>query len=160
MRAVRRRKLLHSHGHWLGSLPFSSTYQLVQPVCQTVCARAARAERELATVTFERPPRPVEAPEPPAPRTFKVVDVMNARVLAEGADTRETLELLAGMRSALDARIYTWVPNVERWRLLTLGERRALWEMREMRGQGHRDQIPAREDGIAIVIQGDATSAK
>jgi hypothetical protein len=121
---------------------------------------SARAERELATVTFDRPPRPVETPEPPAPRTFKVVDVMSARVLAEGADTRVTLELLAGMRSALDARIYTWVQNVERWRLLTLGERRALWEMREMRGQGHRDRIPAREDGIAIVIQGDTTSAK
>jgi hypothetical protein len=117
---------------------------------------SARAERELATVTFDRPPRPAEAPEPPAPRTFKVVDVMSARVLTEGADTRETLELLAGMRSALDARIYTWVPSVERWRLLTLGERRALWEMREMRemrGQGHHDRIPAREDGIAIVVQ-------
>jgi hypothetical protein len=90
----------------------------------------ALAERELETVTLERPPRPIEAPEPPAPRTFKVVDVMSAQVLAEGADTRATLELLAGMRIALDARIYTWVPTVERWRLLTLGERRALWEMR------------------------------
>ena len=90
----------------------------------------ARAERELATVAFERPPRPLETPEPPAPRSFKVVDVMSARVLAEDVDTRATLELLAGMRSALDARIYTWVPTLERWRLLTLGERRALWEMR------------------------------
>jgi len=97
----------------------------------------ARAERELATVAFERPPRPVEAPEPPAPRTFKVVDVMSTQVLAEGADTRETLKLLAGMRSALDARIFTWVPTVERWRLLTLDERRALWEMRERARDGH-----------------------
>ncbi len=101
--------------------------------------KPARAERELATVTFERPPRPVQAPEPPAPRTFKVVDVMSAQVLAEGADTRETLELLAGMRSALDARVYTWVPGVERWRLLTLDERRALWEMRERVGTDHGD---------------------
>jgi hypothetical protein len=101
--------------------------------------KPARAERELATVTFERPPRPVRAPEPPAPRTFKVVDVMSARVLAEGADTRETLELLAGMRSALDARMYTWVPSLKRWRLLTLDERRALWEMRDLVGTDRRD---------------------
>jgi hypothetical protein len=99
----------------------------------------ARAERELATVTLQRPPRPVQAPEPPAPRTFKVVDVMSARVLAEGADTRATLQVLAGMRSALDARVYTWVPTVGRWRLLTLGERRALWEMRGQAGRGQAE---------------------
>jgi hypothetical protein len=101
----------------------------------------ARAERELATVTLERPPRRVQAPEPPAPRTFKVVDVMSARVLVEGVDTRETLALLAGMRSALDARIYTWVPAVGRWRLLTLGERRALWEMRGQADGDRRDAL-------------------
>ena len=43
--AVRRRYVLHSHGHWLGSLPFSSRYQLVQPVCQTVPASASRSSR-------------------------------------------------------------------------------------------------------------------
>jgi hypothetical protein len=64
---------------------------------------------------------------------------MSAHVLAEGADTRETLELLAGMRSALDARVYTWVPSLERWRLLTLDERRALWEMRERVGTDRGD---------------------
>jgi len=90
-----------------------------------------RAEQELATVTFERPPRRVEAPEPPAPRAFKVVDVMSAQVLAEGADTRETLELLAGMRSVLDARVYVWAPSAERWRLLTLAEHKALWRLRD-----------------------------
>jgi hypothetical protein len=87
-------------------------------------------ERELATVTFDRPARPVEKPEPPAPRTFKVVDVMSARVLAEGADTRETLELLAGMKSVVDARIYVWVSGAERWRLLSIAEQRALWQLR------------------------------
>ena len=90
-----------------------------------------RRERDLATVTFDRPPRPVEAPEPPAPRTFKVVDVMSARVLAEGADTRETLELLAGMRSVIDARIYVWAPGAERWRLLSIAEQRELWQLRD-----------------------------
>jgi hypothetical protein len=99
----------------------------------------ARAGRGFGAVTLQKPAPPCEAPEPPAPRTFKVVDVMGARVLAEGVDTRETLELLAGMRSALDARIYTWVPAAGRWRLLTLGERRTLWEMRGQAGRGQAE---------------------
>jgi hypothetical protein len=89
-----------------------------------------RPERELATVSFDRPPRPVVEPAPPAPRMFKVVDVMSARVLADGADTRETLKLLAGMRSVVDARIYVWAPGSDRWRLLSIAEQRALWQLR------------------------------
>jgi hypothetical protein len=89
-----------------------------------------RPERELATVSFDRPPRPVVEPAPPAPRLFKVVDVMSTRVLADGADTRETLRLLAGMRSVVDARIYVWAPGAERWRLLSIAEQRALWQLR------------------------------
>ena len=91
-----------------------------------------RAERELATVVFERPPRRAETPEPEpsAPRAFKVVDVRSARVLADGADTRETLALLADMNSVVDARVYVWAPASERWRLLTLAEQKALWELR------------------------------
>jgi hypothetical protein len=100
-----------------------------------------RPERELATVTFDRPPRPVEEPQPPAPRVFKVVDVMSAQVLAEGADTRETLELLAGMRSVVDARIYVWAPSAKRWRLLSIAEQRALWQL--------RNREPAAEDSAA-----------
>jgi hypothetical protein len=87
-----------------------------------------RPERELATVTFDRPPRPVEEPAPLTPRVFKVVAVMRAQVLAEGVDTRETLELLAGMKSVVDARIYVWAPRADRWRLLRIGEQRALWQ--------------------------------
>jgi hypothetical protein len=89
-----------------------------------------RPERELATVSFDRPPRPVAEPAPPAPRLFKVVDVISARVLADGADTRETLKLLAGMRSVVDARIYVWAPGSDRWRLLSIAEQRALWQLR------------------------------
>src|SRR5689334_13558962 len=43
MVAVRFRYCDHVHGHWLGSLPCSSTYQLVQPVCHTVSCSAARS---------------------------------------------------------------------------------------------------------------------
>jgi hypothetical protein len=104
-------------------------------------AEPQRADRKLATVTLERPPRRVQTPEPPAPRLFKVVDVMSARVLAEGADTRETLELLDGMRSVVDARVYTWAPTARRWRLLTLAEHKSLWALRGrgvMRTARHR----------------------
>jgi hypothetical protein len=88
------------------------------------------AEPELAVVTLERPPRPVRSPEPPAPRAFKVVDVMSSQVLGEGVDTREALQLLADLRTVVDARIYVWVQSSRRWRLLTLGEQKALWELR------------------------------
>jgi hypothetical protein len=89
-----------------------------------------RVEQDLATVTLERPPRAAKTPETQAPRTFKVVDVMSARVLGEGVGARETLKLLAGMRSVIDARVYVWVAGARRWRLLTLGEQKALWGMR------------------------------
>jgi hypothetical protein len=104
----------------------------------------ARAERELAIVTLERPPDRAEDTPAPAsarvPHAFKVVDVMGARVLAEGVGVRETLELLAGMRSVTDARIYVWVDGAKRWRLLTLGEQKALWEMRN-RVRDERERV-------------------
>jgi hypothetical protein len=89
-----------------------------------------REERELATVTLERPPRRVEPPAPPGPLTFKVLDVRSAEVLAEGIDARETVELLEGVGSVVDIRIYVWMQRAGRWRLLTLDEQRALWQFR------------------------------
>jgi hypothetical protein len=89
-----------------------------------------RIERDLALVELDRPAPPPEAPEPPAPLAFKVVDVMGARVLAEDVGARETIELLEGMASALDARIYVRAGKTGRWRLLTLDERKVLWRFR------------------------------
>jgi hypothetical protein len=86
--------------------------------------------RELATVILERPPRKVEAPSPPGPLTFKVLDIRSGEVLAEGTDTRATIELLQSVRSVLDVRIYVWVERTGRWRLLNLEEQRALWSFR------------------------------
>jgi hypothetical protein len=101
-----------------------------------------RADRDLAIVTLERPPRTLKAPEPSPPRAFKVVDVMSAQVLAEDVGTRETLELLAGMKTMIDARIYVWVPGAERWRLLRLEEQRALWALRGPRTFDGSDTPP------------------
>jgi hypothetical protein len=92
--------------------------------------RPERIEQDLALVELDRPARPPEDPEPLAPLAFKVVDVMSARVLAEGIGARETVELLEGMRSALDARISVRTGETGRWRLLTLEERKLLWGFR------------------------------
>jgi hypothetical protein len=91
----------------------------------------AAGDEQLATVTLERPPRPVEQPAPLGPLTFKVLDIRSGEVLAEGTDTRETIDLLTGVRSVLDVRIYVWRQRAGRWRLLTLEEQRALWRFRE-----------------------------
>ncbi|MGA2320511.1 MAG: hypothetical protein ABSG95_07180 [Solirubrobacteraceae bacterium] len=53
--------------------------------------------------------------------------MLGARVLAEGVDARATVELLEGMSSVIDVRIYVWVQATRRWRLLRLDEQEALW---------------------------------
>ena len=91
---------------------------------------ARKREPELELVTLERAPRVAKAPAPVGPRQFKVVDVLGARALAEGVDTRAVVDLLGEMRSVLDARIYVRSSPTARWRLLTLAEHRELWGFR------------------------------
>lgn len=78
----------------------------------------------------KRSERPEPPPEPKPPRRFKVVDVMTREVLAEDAGTRATVDLLETLRSVVDVRVYVGEDGGGRWRLLTLGEQRALWELR------------------------------
>jgi hypothetical protein len=96
---------------------------------EKVLERPARSARP-----FFVPPkperRPAEEPAPRAPRRFRVVDVLSHEVLAAGADARATLALLEGVRSCVDVEVFVWEPEDERWRLLTLGEQRALWDLR------------------------------
>ncbi len=80
------------------------------------------------------PPKP-RATEPPprrpkAPLVFKVVEVTTKRVLGQRLDARATVELLSGVRSVVDVRLYVWEPNLARWRMLTLSETNALWRFR------------------------------
>jgi hypothetical protein len=89
-----------------------------------------RIERDLALVELDRPARRPEEPEQLAPLMFKVVDVMGARVLGEDIDTREAVELLGGISSPLDTRIYVRAGEAGRWRLLTFDERKLLWRFR------------------------------
>jgi hypothetical protein len=74
-------------------------------------------------------PRPPEEPKPRAPRQFKVVDVMTRQTLVEGASTRETVEALKDVRSVVDVNVYVWNEEDERWRMLTLPEQRAIWDL-------------------------------
>jgi hypothetical protein len=87
-------------------------------------------EEDLAVVAFERPSRATKSIEPLAPLKFKIVDVRSSRVLGEDLSTRETVDLLDGVRSIVDIRTYVWMRQAERWRLLTLDEERALWQFR------------------------------
>ena len=77
------------------------------------------------------PARPREPQEPPAkaPHTFKIVDVMTRRTLAEGAGTRAAVEVLADVRSVVDVNVYIWDEDRADWRLLPFADRRALWEL-------------------------------
>jgi hypothetical protein len=79
----------------------------------------------------KRRPRPAPAPEAPAPRRFKVVDLLTRQVLGADVSTRETMEVLRGVRSVVDINIYVWDPGHERWRLLTVAEQGAMWELRD-----------------------------
>lgn len=89
--------------------------------------RGGAGEAELALVQLTRPPRPSRPSETPAKTTFRVVDVLGGEALGEDLDARETVETLAGMRSALDARVYLHHGPGTRWRLLSLADTRRLW---------------------------------
>jgi hypothetical protein len=75
-------------------------------------------------------PRPPEAPEPRPQRRFRVVDVMSREVLVADGSPRETVDALEQVRSIVDVDLYVWQPKQERWRMLTFGERRAMWELK------------------------------
>jgi hypothetical protein len=74
--------------------------------------------------------RPEPDDEPRQPHVFKVVDVMTREVLAEDADARSTVAVLEDVPSIVDVTVYVWDIKVERWRMLTFGETKALWEYR------------------------------
>ncbi len=92
-------------------------------------AHRGAGEAELALVELTRPPRAPRPSEPPPRTTFRVVDVLSGETLGEDLDARETVETLAGMRSALDARVYLHHGPGTRWRLLSLADTRRLWAL-------------------------------
>ena len=87
-------------------------------------------EREVLWVHAPTKPRPPKAPEPRAPRRFRVVEITTHRVLADEADARTALAALRDVHSVVDVAVSVWDPEHNHWRLLTHGEQRALWDMR------------------------------
>jgi hypothetical protein len=93
-------------------------------------AAAPAREPEKLFVPRKRAPRPAPAPAPPTPHRFRVVEVTTQRVLADGASTRATVQALRDVRSVVDVAISVWSEKDGRYRLLTHGEQRALWDLR------------------------------
>src|SRR3954468_23803467 len=93
----------------------------------------ARPKRSAQKVDVPPKPRPRPQPEPVPrrPPRFKVVDVMTRATLAEDVDGRTLVDLLKGVRSQVDVHISRWDDEREEWRLLTLGEQRAIWGLRD-----------------------------
>jgi hypothetical protein len=75
------------------------------------------------------PPQEPVTPTPPAPRRFRIVDLMTQRELVGDASAREAVDVLKDIRSIVDVNVYVWQEEDERWRLLTFGEQRALWDL-------------------------------
>jgi hypothetical protein len=77
---------------------------------------------------------PTTAPVRRESRKFKVVDVMTNLVVAEGCDTRETVEVLKRFRSVVDVDILVWDPPFDRWRRLSMPDKRRIWGFRDRAG--------------------------
>jgi hypothetical protein len=95
-----------------------------------------RGRRDEPSFLRDAPEREAPPPEPGArpPRRFRLLDVLTREVLGEDVDLRGTVALLRDVRSLVDVRVSVWEPERERWRLLTLGEQRSLWDARERLG--------------------------
>jgi hypothetical protein len=110
-----------------------------------------RASGAVPSFGFRKPQTPPAAePGPKAPLKFKVVDVMSRQVLAESVDARAAVRALEAVRSVVDVNVYVWNAEQGRWRKLTFGETRGLWEYRgrgeEMDGRassGPPEAVPA-----------------
>ena len=90
-------------------------------------------QRSSATKPVFVPREPVRRAEPEAlpkaPKRFKIVDVMTRQPLIEDAGARETVDALKPVRSVVDVSVYVWQEEDDRWRLLSLAEQRAMWDL-------------------------------
>jgi hypothetical protein len=112
---------------WVLDTSTKGTGATMVPLESTLAKPEPPPARPRARRPAPRKPKPPAAKQPPR---FKVVDVLSGKVLAEGADARATLDLLRGMRSVVDVRVYAWRPESQSWRLLSLGEQQSLWRLR------------------------------
>ena len=95
---------------------------------ESVEKRSSTGEPVFVPRETERAREP-EAPEPKAPRRFRIVDVMTREALVDDASAREAVAALKDVRSVVDVNVYVWQEDHDRWRLLTLPEQRAMLEL-------------------------------
>jgi hypothetical protein len=88
--------------------------------------------REPLFVPPEPAPREPKPPEPRPPLRFRIVDVMTRAALADDVGAREAVSALGDVRSIVDVNVFVWQPKSEQWRLLTLDEKRRLWDRRHL----------------------------
>ena len=114
---------------WVLDTETKGTGAEVVPLEKVLKRGTGRADR----VSVARRRRGARARRPAAPRQpakFRVVDVMTQEVLADGADTRTTVELLRRVRSIVDVRVHVWDESAERWRLITHRDQATLRDLR------------------------------
>ena len=114
---------------WVLDTETKGTGAEVVPLEKVLDRGAGRSDR-ISVARRRRDRRRDPAPEPRQPPRFRVVDVMTQEVLADGADTRTTVELLRRTRSTVDVRVHVWDESAERWRLITHRDQAALWKLR------------------------------
>ena len=91
--------------------------------------RSRSSESEPMFVPPKPRPQQPEAPKAKAPHRFKVVDVLTREPLIEDGSAREAAAALKNVRSIVDVNVFVWHEEREDWRLLTLGEQRAMMQL-------------------------------
>jgi hypothetical protein len=117
---------------WVLETHTKGTGANIVPLKEQESEDAPAREREPDPVWVHPPtnPRPPKPPEPRKPRRFRVVDVTTREVLADDASAREALAALRDVHGVTDVAISSWSEKHGRYRLLTHGEQKALWDMR------------------------------
>jgi hypothetical protein len=109
------------------------------------------SEAEPLSVPRKPKPREQPPPEPRAPRRFRVMDVMTRQLLVDDAGARETLDALQDVRSVVDVVVYVWQEEEERWRMLTLPEQRAMWDLAGESNPSPSESSGARRSGAGAL---------
>lgn len=118
---------------WVLDTSTKGTGARMVPLDEVLEKRSEHAESLYVPPPSQRKPVPPAAPAPP--RSFKVLDIVSGQTISEGVDAKGAIEALNQVRSLVDVDVYVWQPESDRWRRLTFGEKRLLWELR---GQGSR----------------------
>jgi hypothetical protein len=114
---------------WVLDTETKGTGAQMVPLEKTLRQPASEPVRRRARPIPKRKPRE-RAPEPAAPRRFRVIDARSRTTLADDASTSETLAVLRDVEQRVDVSVYVWEPKGDAWRLLTRRELALLWDRR------------------------------